>query len=248
MDPDAHDNDNGGTSALELLARLALVSMVGRNQPRRDGPHAFNGWRDGVTDGAAASLADTGVVGLRAVLPEAVATALSEHVDAELERRKVEARMTGPADVEAKAASERWFGAVRDRRDRYDLRLAADAPAVQAALRRVGAAVAPLLEAVITLDSLVAELSCLISDPGAIRQSWHPDSLLPSQCATPLFTCFVALQTIEPVRGSDPNAVPFGRPAITELTATHTPLPSSGHGADARAAGDTHGGVARAAA
>lgn len=69
------------------------------------------------------------------------------------------------------------------------------------ALLRVCAAIAPLIEHCLTLDALVAELSCLISNPGAIRQPWHPDSLLPSPCGVPLYTCFVALQSIDPSMG-----------------------------------------------
>ena len=52
-------------------------------------------------------------------------------------------------------------GAVRDRRDGYDLRLSAEAPAVRDALQCLCSHISSLLEEVVTLDAFVVELSRL---------------------------------------------------------------------------------------
>ena len=65
---------------------------------------------------------------------------------------------------------------------------------MRTAVQHLCASITPVLAEVVTLDAVVVELSSLVSDPGAIRQSWHPDSLLPSLVGAPLYTCFIALQ------------------------------------------------------
>ena len=94
------------------------------------------------------------------------------------------------------AAHERWFGRVLDRRCRYDMHLSISDPPVRVALQQLAAKLTTLLAEVVTVEARVVELSSLIADPGAARQPWHPDSLLPSLVGAPLFTCFVALQPI----------------------------------------------------
>ena len=107
-----------------------------RNHPRTKvpvrGPRASERWHArpavAVDGGAAATAAliDDGVVGLRSILPTRVASSLSAHVDDELCKRKAEAcadDASAAAKITAKLADERWFGAIRDRRDRFDLRL-----------------------------------------------------------------------------------------------------------------------------
>jgi len=45
------------------------------------------------------------------------------------------------------------------------------------------------------------ELASMITDPGATQQYFHTDTLLPSGCGAPLYTCFVALQDIDVTMG-----------------------------------------------
>lgn len=181
------------------------TSAAAAAAPPARGSQPHHGWHEYCDEAAttvAGELSRDGVVALRRVLPPSIAAALATHVDVELEKRKHEAapastQCTDEEEVRKRRyASERWFGAVRDRRDRYDLRLSAEAPAVRDALQCLCSHISSLLEEVVTLDAFVVELSALVSDPGAIRQPWHPDSLLPSLVGAPLYTCFVALQNV----------------------------------------------------
>ena len=99
------------------------------------------------------------------------------------------------------AAHEKWFGRVLDRRCRYDMHLNIADPPVRVALQQLAAKLTSLLAEVVTVEARVVELSSLIADPGATRQAWHPDSLLPSLVGAPLYTCFVALQPIDASMG-----------------------------------------------
>uniref|UniRef100_A0A7S0L189 Phytanoyl-CoA dioxygenase n=1 Tax=Coccolithus braarudii TaxID=221442 RepID=A0A7S0L189_9EUKA len=144
-----------------------------------------------------------GVLGVRAILCPAEASALSALVDQELATRKTQATAAdGSADEPAAiTAYERWFGDVRQRRHRYDLKLNVVEPTVLRAAHGLCAALCPILEQALTIDAVVVELAAMVSDPGAKQQAYHPDSLLPSWCGSPLYTVFVALQDIEPSMG-----------------------------------------------
>ena len=157
----------------------------------------------GEPEETAGALAREGVVGIRGVVPHTITHALCRHVDRELwvHKREATAADGDPREHEAIAAFDRWFGEVRDRKRRYDLKLAVDDDAVRTALRCLCMRLTPVLEQVATLDALVVELATLISDPGAVRQTWHPDSTLPSTSGAPLYTMFVALQTIDASMG-----------------------------------------------
>ena len=175
-----------------------------REQPSAAGSQPPEDWRAEYEEGdkaaaAAGALVTQGFVGLRSAIPRETASTLADYLDEELIRRKQEC--TARADGQHVYASERWFGAVRDRRNRYDMRLGIAAPPVRAALRSLCSSISPVLEELVTLDALVVELSSLIAEPGAIRQPWHPDSLLPSLVGTPLYTCFIALQDTDPSMG-----------------------------------------------
>ena len=161
----------------------------------------YREWADVAVDPAVAAGALTleGVLGLRGVLAADEASALSTFVDKELAKRKLQATAAdaSPEEPAAIAAFDRWFGEVRERRARYDLKLDIGGPAVRQALHALCMAVSPIIEELLTLDAVVVELASLISDPGARQQDYHPDSVLPSTCGTPLYTVFVALQDID---------------------------------------------------
>ena len=74
---------------------------------------------------AAGALTLEGVLGLRGVLAADEASALSTFVDKELAKRKLQATAAdaSPEEPAAIAAFDRWFGEVRERRARYDLKL-----------------------------------------------------------------------------------------------------------------------------
>lgn len=147
----------------------------------------------------AGSLTAHGVVGLRDLLSAASISAMCSFLDQELVDRKLQATaVTGsPEEPAALAAFSRYFGDIREQRHRYDMKLSIDDTPVRRAIHAICTALCPLLEAVMTLDARVVELSSLISDPGAKPQLYHTDSLLPSRCGAPLYTCFVALQDID---------------------------------------------------
>ena len=81
---------------------------------------------------------------------------------------------------------------------RCDLQLPLDAPEVAAALRCLlcgaGGKVSNLMAAHFGEQSTLFELAALISEPGAPRQTLHPDT--PLQDDAPLATAFIALQDV----------------------------------------------------
>lgn len=165
----------------------------------------------------AGTLARHGVVGLRSLLAAEQRGHLSSLVDTELSARKQQAKYDsldpssrdggsedtteGISDPVAKAAFARWFGEVRQQFRRYDLKLSIDEPAVKSALRSLCTALAPLFEQVTTVEADIVELAAMITDTGAEQQMYHTDTLLPSGCGAPLYTCFVALQDIDVTMG-----------------------------------------------
>ena len=67
-----------------------------------------------------------------------------------------------------------------------------------AAVSNLVAALHPLLQEIATEDSMLVELSSIISDPGALRQPLHSDT---AWAPWPLYTIFVALQDIKASMG-----------------------------------------------
>ena len=165
----------------------------------------YSGWTDCEADPmeTAGCLAADGLVGLRGVFSAGQVQALSSYVDGHLAIRKRQATAAdgSPEEPAAIAAFDRWFGCVRERRNRYDLKLDASEPTIIAALNSLCSAIGPIMEQTLTSEAVVMELSTLISDPGASSQNYHADSILPSVYGAPLITCFVALQDIEPAMG-----------------------------------------------
>ena len=86
------------------------------------------------------------------------------------------------------------FGNVYCKKNRWDLKLAYDAP-VRAALRECVASMGEALTAVCGADAKLVELAALVSDPGSTRQPVHPDTAYRRDPS--VFTCFVALQDVE---------------------------------------------------
>ena len=165
-------------------------------EPRDKKPTPYDQWWilenvHALPEDAAAILANEGMLGIRGCLSEADAAALSAHVDEELPKRVLE------ADGCEQSAS-RWFGHVYERNCRYDLRLSIEAPAVRSALCNLCEALHPLLREVVTDEALLAELSCVVSDPGSVSQPLHSDT---AWAPMPLYTVFIALQCIQPSMG-----------------------------------------------
>jgi hypothetical protein len=163
----------------------------------------------------AGKLAKHGVVGLSGLLGSGELEKLRGLVDRELTLRKRQATSwrCGPLQQPANAAEaaveaaieatfDRYFGDVRQRIRRYDLKLSIEEPVVREVLRKLCNALGPLLEQVVTLDARIVELASMISDPGALPQQYHSDTLLPSTCGAPVYTCFIALQDVEPAMGA----------------------------------------------
>ena len=55
-----------------------------------------------------------------------------------------------------------------------------------------------MLREVVTDEALLAELSCVVSDPGSVSQPLHSDT---AWAPMPLYTVFIALQCIQPSMG-----------------------------------------------
>ena len=181
-------------------SELGLDSSMSESADEDEETKSQAHWTDCAADPllAAGHLVLHGLVGVRGLLGASETRTLREFVDVELLRRKGQATAEDntPECSAACAAFERWFGHVRERRRRYDLKLDIKEPVVLDALHSVCAGLGPILEEVLTADATVVELATMISDPGAAQQAYHPDSLLPSLVGAPLITCFIALQVI----------------------------------------------------
>lgn len=138
------------------------------------------------TSEAAPAFVSDGVLGVRAALSAEVAAAAACEVD--------EALCTASARVEDQSDQDvRYFGPVRERTNRWDLRLYFRG-AVRAAVLELATAVAPLLAEVMTDEALICELACIIADPGAPRQRLHADTKIDDRGY--LVSTFVALQDV----------------------------------------------------
>eukprot|EP00913_Durusdinium_trenchii_P026282 g24661.t1 len=124
---------------------------------------------------------------VREVLRPEACECLKDFVDKELQR-------------ERRHLERLNLGSVRERQHRWDLKLPL-APTVRDALREVTQNLEKLLVGTVELDAGLVELSCLISDPSAVRQNVHVDTGgWKTRCA-PLLTVFVALQEVTEAMG-----------------------------------------------
>jgi ectoine hydroxylase-related dioxygenase (phytanoyl-CoA dioxygenase family) len=125
------------------------------------------------------------------VPPESIAAAASE-VDARLVAAKTEASGNGDAEV-------KWFGAVKAREHRCDLKMELTG-AVQEVVTTAVTALQAVIEDAATADAQVCELSCIVADPGAPRQGLHADTSI--EDGPGLITVFIPLQTVGPLMGA----------------------------------------------
>ena len=126
-----------------------------------------------------------GVVRVNDVLSEEASAEMSRYVDETL--RANDAGTTRDLSMET-------FGNVYCKKNRWDLKLAYDAPV----RRALGECVRSMREVLTTTcgeDAELVELAALVSDPGSTRQPVHPDTAYRRDPS--VFTCFVALQDVE---------------------------------------------------
>jgi hypothetical protein len=169
------------------LEAAALAAEFGHSLGR-----AYGKWDQHAPDAvaAAARLMAHGVLGIRSALGAVELDALRAHVDLMLALHHGQVTGAGGREKQLSVA----FGPVRERWQRYDLKLDIE-PAVRDALAGVSTRVGSILDMVLSPEAVVVELACLVSDPGARAQPYHPDTLASADLL--LFTCFVALQNID---------------------------------------------------
>jgi ectoine hydroxylase-related dioxygenase (phytanoyl-CoA dioxygenase family) len=131
-------------------------------------------------------VAARGVARVNGVMREDTARATEAYVR--------ETLRTNDAGGDGRNLSVESFGNVYCKKNRWDLKLAYDAP-VRAALRECVASMGEALTAVCGADAKLVELAALVSDPGSTRQPVHPDTAYRRDPS--VFTCFVALQDVE---------------------------------------------------
>ena len=128
----------------------------------------------------------------------AVATALLDHVNDELEKALQKVReylALDSGDVEPM-----FFGNVLARQHRHDLKLDLT-PQVVEALDELLGALAPTLSTCLGDDAVLYELAALVSDPNAPQQPFHPDTPHVETQGLAVLTAFVALQPIDATMG-----------------------------------------------
>ncbi|CAJ1350126.1 unnamed protein product [Effrenium voratum] len=130
-----------------------------------------------------------------ALAPERCA-ALRGFVDAELQRLLQELERLEQDEDQARDLERQFFGTVRDRQHRWDLKLPLR-PEVTEAMQEVLQSIRGVLEGTVTSEGLLVELSCLITDCGAPMQNVHVDTGGWKTACAPLLTIFVALQHID---------------------------------------------------
>ena len=143
---------------------------------------------------AAASMEVEGYARINGVLSAETASELLAAVNAELARRKAEAKEMDDL------TTLKGFGDVLMKDNRYDLYLDLEPP-VQQALNEVLGKLQPLFAEVLGEDAELFELSALISDPRSPRQPVHPDTPYRDGDGAAVLTAFVALQEVEEAMG-----------------------------------------------
>lgn len=119
---------------MQMSTQSTICITMPTSRPAADVPED---WRTDYDEGdaataAAGALTTQGFVGLRGAISHATANNLAEYLDKELIHRKQDCAARD--DGRHLYASERWFGAVRDRRNRFDMRFDVTAPPVSTAL------------------------------------------------------------------------------------------------------------------
>jgi ectoine hydroxylase-related dioxygenase (phytanoyl-CoA dioxygenase family) len=118
---------------------------------------------------------------------------MSERASEEM-RRYVDETLTASEATKGGALSTEVFGNVYCKKNRWDLKLAYDAP-VREGLRECVRSMKDVLLDACGGDAKLVELAALVSDPGSTRQPVHPDTAYRRDSS--VFTCFVALQDVE---------------------------------------------------
>ena len=157
-------------------------------------------WVEDNSAEAAQQLIDEGMVWIRGACADA---ALLADAAAQVDQNLVTALARASADeVSSDEEQVRWFGMIRARTYRYDLRQKMVGP-VQQVVREISAKVRLPLSLAMSSDLEVVEFSCIIADPGAPAQALHFDTpLLPEEggydgSGASLFTVFIPLQDID---------------------------------------------------
>ncbi|CAJ1332565.1 unnamed protein product [Effrenium voratum] len=106
------------------------------------------------------------------------------------------------ADVlqKLKDAPEDKGSAVHGEEQRWDLKLPLTAP-VREAVELLVQSMGSLLEDLVSREAILAELACIVSDPGAKQQPLHADTLRIGSACAPSVTVFVPLQDLRPAMG-----------------------------------------------
>eukprot|EP00961_Rhodomonas_salina_P138271 1860170-Rhodomonas_salina.2 len=146
---------------------------------------------------AAGSFADEGLLWVTGCCDKNLAEASAAQVDAALLAALALASGDRPG---AWIQHGRWFGDIRARKHRHDLRLRMEG-AVQQVVRKVASSLRHVLTEIVTDAARLCELACIIVDPGAPAQALHYDTpLLEGEPA--LVTIFVPLQDISEAMGA----------------------------------------------
>lgn len=147
-------------------------------------------------DECAYHLETHGCLVIGGALPAKLCSILTEFVDDSLNDAECEVAEAADEDSDLAAEKEiQHFGSVRCRVNRRDFKLPMS-PLVQEAVECLVQASWEVLEQRVSAEGRLVELSCLVSDPCAKRQSLHPDTPCDERSCAPLITCFVALQPI----------------------------------------------------
>ena len=87
-------------------------------------------------------------------------------------------------------------------KSRYDLKLPLEGACYLAVQRAMGkGGLAQMLENVATGEAYLAELGVLVSEPGAVRQPIHPDTVSHGGNEQPIYSTFIAVQDVTPAMG-----------------------------------------------
>jgi len=158
-------------------------------------------WVEDNAADAAQILVDEGMLWVRGACEDA---ALLADAALQVDQNLVTALASASADdVRSKEEQVRWFGRIRARTHRYDLRQRLVGP-VQQVVQEVASKVQAALSLAMlsSADAEVVEFSCIIADPGAPAQALHYDTpLLPEEggydgSGASLFTIFIPLQDV----------------------------------------------------
>ena len=157
-------------------------------------------WVEDNPAGVGQQLVEEGMVWIRGACADATLLAAAA---AQVDQNLVTALARASADDESSDEEQaRWFGMIRARTHRYDLRQQLVGPVQQVVQEVVSRVRAPLSLAMASDDAEVVEFSCIVADPGAPAQTLHYDTpLLPEEggyrgFGASLFTVFIPLQDI----------------------------------------------------